>query len=79
MVMLIRWWKDIDIAKKLKFARDRLMECYFWAVGIVPDPQYKKCRQNLTKVASLVTIIDDVYDVYGTLDELELFTEAVER
>jgi isoprene synthase len=28
---------------------------------------------------SFVTIIDDIYDVYGTLDELELFTNAVER
>uniref|UniRef100_M1CHJ1 Monoterpene synthase 2 n=1 Tax=Solanum tuberosum TaxID=4113 RepID=M1CHJ1_SOLTU len=43
------------------------------------EPQYSNSRRMLTKVAALGTIIDDIYDVYGTLDELELFTDAVER
>ncbi|KAM7500245.1 hypothetical protein LguiA_024659 [Lonicera macranthoides] len=36
-------------------------------------------RRMSTKINSLITIIDDIYDVYGTLDELKLFTNAVER
>ncbi|KAM7500250.1 hypothetical protein LguiA_024664 [Lonicera macranthoides] len=36
-------------------------------------------RRMTTKVTSLITIIDDIYDVYGTLNELILFTNAVER
>jgi hypothetical protein len=28
---------------------------------------------------SLITTIDDIYDVYGTMDELELFMDVVER
>ncbi|KAH7576523.1 hypothetical protein JRO89_XS01G0098700 [Xanthoceras sorbifolium] len=74
-----RWWKEIDLAKKLNFARDRPVECFIWAVGMVPNPQFNHCRQELTKVASLITTINDIYDVYGTLDELELFTNAVQR
>ncbi|KAB2610581.1 tricyclene synthase EBOS [Pyrus ussuriensis x Pyrus communis] len=74
-----RWWADMGLAKKLSFTRDRLMECFFWSVGIVFEPQHSHARKGLAKVAALVTTIDDVYDVYGTLDELELFTSAVER
>nr|ANB66347.1 terpene synthase 2 [Camellia sinensis] len=74
-----RWWEDIGLANKLSFARDRLMECFFWTVGMVFEPQFSSCRKGLTKVTTLITTIDDVYDVYGSLDELELFTAAVER
>ncbi|KAH1035007.1 hypothetical protein GLYMA_20G074400v4 [Glycine max] len=76
---LSRWWSEMGLASKLEFARDRLMEVYFWALGMAPDPQFRECRKAVTKMFGLVTIIDDVYDIYGTLDELQLFTDAVER
>ncbi|CAA3003482.1 isoprene synthase, chloroplastic-like [Olea europaea subsp. europaea] len=73
------WWKDVGLANKLYFTRDRLMESFFWSVGMVFEPQFNECRKGLTKVVKLISIIDDVYDVYGSLEELEQFTDAGER
>ncbi|XP_042757342.1 (E)-beta-ocimene synthase, chloroplastic isoform X2 [Lactuca sativa] len=74
-----KWWKNIGLASKLSFVRDRLVECFFWSVGVIFEPQYNSCRVELTKVCTLITVIDDIYDVYGSLDELVMFTDAVKR
>lgn len=69
----------MDFARRLPFARDRVVECFFWIVGAYFEPQYSLARKILTKVIAMTSIIDDIYDVYGTLEELELFTEAIDR
>ncbi|KAI3917257.1 hypothetical protein MKX01_000034 [Papaver californicum] len=63
-----RWWRDLAFHESLGFARNRLVECFLWNIG-----------KHVTKICNLVSIIDDVYDVYGSLDELKLFTEAIQR
>lgn len=73
-----RWWKKTGLGEKLNFARDRVVENFFWTVGDIFEPQFGYCRRMSAMVNCLLTLIDDVYDVYGTLDELELFTDAVE-
>ncbi|KAH0727258.1 hypothetical protein KY284_003123 [Solanum tuberosum] len=60
-------------------SRNRLVENLFWAVGKNFEPQHSYFRRLITKIIVFVGIIDDIYDVYGTLDELELFTLAVQR
>lgn len=55
------------------------MENFFWTVGVGFEPELSYFRRMATKINALITTIDDVYDVYGTLDELQLFTNAVER
>ncbi|KAJ8461498.1 hypothetical protein OPV22_034424 [Ensete ventricosum] len=76
---LSRWWTDLGLGQRLPFFRDRLMESYLWTVGWAFEPQFWSFREMQTKLISLTTVIDDVYDVYGTLDELELFTNVVDR
>ncbi|GLT50647.1 hypothetical protein SLA2020_241190 [Shorea laevis] len=73
------WWKRTGLGQNLGFIRDRLMENFLWATGILFQPQYGYFRRMVTQLGALITTIDDVYDVYGTLDELELFTDAIER
>ena len=55
------------------------MESYFWTLGVYFEPQYFPARRFLTKMTAMLTIMDDIYDAYGTIEELELLTEAVER
>ncbi|PKU69754.1 (-)-alpha-terpineol synthase [Dendrobium catenatum] len=73
------WWTRLDLGKTISFSRDRLMECFFYVVGIVHHPDYGFCREKLTQVGMLIATIDDVYDVYGSLEELELFTQIIDR
>ncbi|XP_074560496.1 monoterpene synthase 8, chloroplastic-like [Curcuma longa] len=74
-----RWWTELGIAQKLPFARDRLTENYLWTVGWTSEPEHWRFREEQTKANCFVTLIDDVYDVYGTLDELQLFTDTIDR
>ncbi|KAL2254471.1 UNVERIFIED_CONTAM: (-)-alpha-terpineol synthase [Sesamum indicum] len=76
---LSRWWKQTCIAEKLPFARDRLVEAYTWSSGYLPRPEQAYARMMSTKLNALTTVLDDIYDIYGTLEELQLFTDAVQR
>nr|AIE41601.1 1,8-cineole synthase [Artemisia annua] len=74
-----RWWRNTCWDKELPFARDRLMENFLWTVGVNYLPRFSLGRRTLTKVNAMITTIDDVYDVFGTIDELEKFTEVTNR
>ncbi|KAL6187916.1 hypothetical protein ACLB2K_039311 [Fragaria x ananassa] len=75
---MTRWWKDLDFANKLPFARDRIVS-YFWALATIFEPEYHFARTIACIYGALTTVRDDVYDVYGSYQELEHFTEAIER
>nr|QLR06791.1 terpene synthase clade-III-ancestor [synthetic construct] len=76
--IITRWWKDLEIESRLPFARDRVVECYFWMLGVYFEPSYSRARIILTKVIAIVTILDDIYDSYGTPEECELLTKCIE-
>ncbi|KAG8370746.1 hypothetical protein BUALT_Bualt13G0015600 [Buddleja alternifolia] len=77
---MCRWWKlDLEVPKKLSYVRDRMVETYFWVSGVYYEPKYAIARKITTKVQAMASIIDDTFDAYGTLEELEILTEAIER
>ncbi|KAK1400105.1 Vetispiradiene synthase 1 [Heracleum sosnowskyi] len=71
------WWMNLHMKEKMPFARDRVVESYFWALGTSFEPQYALSRSFLTKTLALLVVVDDMYDVYGTVEELTLFTDAM--
>ncbi|XVE51207.1 hypothetical protein DITRI_Ditri02bG0021100 [Diplodiscus trichospermus] len=79
IVRISNWWRDLGLAKELEFARDQPLKWYIWSMACLTDPSLSEQRIDLTKPISMIYIIDDIFDVYGTLDELTLFTEAVDR
>ncbi|CAA2955756.1 Probable terpene synthase 11 [Olea europaea subsp. europaea] len=76
---LSRWWKQLGLVEKLKFGRDRPMECYFWTVGILPDLKYSQARIELAKTIAILLVIDDIFDTYGSINELLLFNDAIQK
>jgi hypothetical protein len=76
---ITRWWRNADLNKNLPFARDRLMECFYFATGVASEPGLAACREVVAKAFALIVVLDDIYDIYGTLGELAQFTDAIER
>ncbi|ONK72264.1 uncharacterized protein A4U43_C04F17540 [Asparagus officinalis] len=73
------WWRELGLIKKLSFARDRVVECYFWILGVHFEPQFSEGRILLTKIIALTSVMDDIFDAYGTLEELHQFNDAIQR
>ncbi|XLU26783.1 hypothetical protein S245_062849, partial [Arachis hypogaea] len=73
------WWKESDFATKVPYARERVVEAYLWPFSMSSEPKYSTHRRIVGQLISCICLLDDTYDAYGTLQELELFTEAIKR
>ncbi|MCD7449958.1 hypothetical protein HAX54_002675 [Datura stramonium] len=68
----------MDFVKTLSYARNRAVECYFWTVGVYAEPQYSQARVMLAKTIAMISIVDDTFDAYGIVKELEVYTDAIQ-
>ncbi|KAL2943945.1 (-)-germacrene D synthase [Bienertia sinuspersici] len=76
-----RWSRDFDLIAKLpdNMVRNRAVETYFWSLGTFHEPYYANARMYSNRLFKIISIIDDIYDSYGTIEELILFTDAIQR
>ncbi|CAL1386254.1 unnamed protein product [Linum trigynum] len=79
LAFVSRWWRDTGLQERLFYARDRIVELYFWATGSHYEPHKVVSRIAATKFAKMVSLVDDTFDAYGTPEELQLFADAFER
>nr|ABV44453.1 1(10),5-germacradien-4-ol synthase [Pinus sylvestris] len=78
-MQLISRWRSESYLPQLDFYRKRHVELYFWAVLGTFEPEFRSSRIAFTKLSTVMTVIDDLYDTHGTLDEIKIFTEGVRR
>ncbi|CAI0468039.1 unnamed protein product [Linum tenue] len=79
VVQVFEWWEELGLADGLEYARNEPIKWYMWPLAILTDPKLSEERVDLAKPISFVYLIDDIFDVYGSLDQLTLFTEIIDR
>ncbi|KAG0460139.1 hypothetical protein HPP92_023267 [Vanilla planifolia] len=75
----LRWWKMLDLSKESQLFRDQPMKWFAWTTAAIFEPRLSKHRFLLAKVVAIVYVIDDLFDVLGSHEELIQFSEVVER
>ncbi|CAN0843691.1 Ent-kaur-16-ene synthase, chloroplastic [Linum grandiflorum] len=74
--LLEQWVKDYRI-EELKFARQKVVYGFFAAAAILFLPEHADARSSWAKNTVLVTLVDDLFDVGGSEEELLNFIELV--
>ncbi|CAK8530503.1 unnamed protein product [Lathyrus sativus] len=76
---LKRWVEKCRLSN-MGFGREKSTYCYFAvAASLTSLPHDSYVRMLIAKTAIIITVTDDFFDTVGSLDELEILTEAVQR
>nr|CAB3448623.1 unnamed protein product [Digitaria exilis] len=71
------WWMELGLAQEIPVARDQVLKWYTWSMTILQGPSLSRYRVEITKIIAIAYVVDDIFDLVGTLDELSLFTKAI--
>ncbi|KAL6629739.1 hypothetical protein ACP70R_029504 [Stipagrostis hirtigluma subsp. patula] len=72
-----RWWMDLGLGQEVPVARDQVCKWYMWSMTTFQGSSFSRYRVEITKIISFVYVVDDIFDLVGTLDELFDFTNAI--
>ncbi|GLJ34131.1 hypothetical protein SUGI_0686020 [Cryptomeria japonica] len=74
--IISKWWTESSV-KEFNFFRHRHVEYYLgYACGLY-EFEFSLTRVGYAKLGVMVTLIDDIFDTYGTIDELVHFKTAL--
>ncbi|CAI0379007.1 unnamed protein product [Linum tenue] len=76
--LLGRWIIENKL-DKLSFARQKLGYCYFSAAATIYAPELSDARISWTKNGVLTTVVDDFFDVAGSMEELINLVQLLEK
>ncbi|GFP87018.1 cis-muuroladiene synthase, partial [Phtheirospermum japonicum] len=72
-----RWWNELK--SSFPYVRDRIAEACLWGTTFHFEPQYSYVRKTIAKTIQILTMLDETYDIYATVEEADLFTESLQR
>ncbi|XP_059068630.1 sesquiterpene synthase Cad-like [Cryptomeria japonica] len=78
MKLISTWWKHSSVIE-LDFFRHRHIEFYFWWDCSLFEPEFSASRIGFAKLVTSLSVLDDIYDTYGTIDDLRPFTTTLIR
>ncbi|TVU33615.1 hypothetical protein EJB05_25440, partial [Eragrostis curvula] len=71
------WWMNQRLSQDVPVARDQLLKWYMWPMTILQGSSFSRYRVEITKIISFVYIVDDIFDLIGTPEELSRFSDAI--
>ncbi|KAH6795945.1 hypothetical protein C2S51_036931 [Perilla frutescens var. frutescens] len=80
LLQVSKWWTDLGLNRELKLARNEPLKWYTWSMAIlINNLSLSEERVRLAKSIAFIYLIDDIFDLYGALGDLTIFTEAVHK
>ncbi|XP_042442281.1 (3S,6E)-nerolidol synthase 1-like [Zingiber officinale] len=73
------WWTESDLSQELGFARDQPLKWHAWIMTSLPNPKFSSYRIVLSKIIAFIYLLDDIFDVEGSIGDLHLFVQAIRR